>query len=88
MSLQPSVAAHILMTSSSPTALLSETNTPSTSQATTSGLCDEKTVEYLRDVIAEKQLIESQLLMGRLDPTPGATGGGKRLMVQLLEQGR
>lgn len=44
--------------------------------ATAAGMCDEKTVEYLRDLIAEKQAIETQF---------GAES--KNVVIKLLDQG-
>lgn len=58
---------------------------PPTTIAAAAGMCDEKTVEYLRDLIAEKQNLEHQM------DVAGQMGMGvspqKSVVFKLLEQG-
>ena len=54
--------------------------------AAAAGMYDEKTVEYLRDLIAEKQSLEHQL--GVVQMGMGGVGAQKGVVFKLLEQGR
>ena len=54
--------------------------------AAAAGMCDEKTVEYLRDLIAEKQSLEHQLGVAQMGM--GGVGAQKGVVFKLLEQGR
>jgi hypothetical protein len=54
------------------------TTAPSRSAPTGSSLCDEKTVEYLRDLIGEKHVLEA----AATPQTP------KSIVLRLLEQGK
>ncbi len=51
--------------------------------AMATGMCDEKTVEYLRDLIAEKQEVEVAA-----GSSGAGNASGKKIVVKLLEQGR
>ena len=56
-------------------------------QQQATGMCDEKTVEYLRDLIQEKQTIEATAAAG--GGTIGEDGkANKSVVVKLLEQGK
>ena len=50
------------------------------------GMCDEKTVEYLRDLIAEKRTIENNNINTSGDPENCTTA--KSIVLRLLEQGK
>ena len=63
--------------SSSNTATTPPGNPASTSSKAT-GMCDEKTVEYLRDLIAEKQAIEVN----------SNAANAKSIVLKLLDQGK
>lgn len=52
------------------------------------GMCDEKTVEYLRDLIAEKQILERDREGVAVGVANGGGGGGKSVLMKLLDQGR
>jgi hypothetical protein len=48
-------------------------------------MCDEKTVEYLRDLIAEKRDLEADKAAATAD---NGNGAGKGIVQKLLDQGR
>ena len=58
------------------------------------GMCDEKTVEYLRDLIEERKTIENnnieeiQEIGGNGGNSSVATSGPKSIVLRLLDQGR
>ena len=58
------------------------------------GMCDEKTVEYLRDLIEERKTIENnnieeiQEIGGGNGGSSVATSGPKSIVLRLLDQGR
>ena len=58
------------------------------------GMCDEKTVEYLRDLIEERKTIENnnieeiQEIGGNASGNSVATSGPKSIVLRLLDQGR
>ena len=57
-------------------------------------MCDEKTVEYLRDLIEERKTIENnnieeiQEIGGNASGNSVATSGPKSIVLRLLDQGR
>ena len=58
------------------------------------GMCDEKTVEYLRDLIEERKTIENnniediQEIAGNVGNSVATTSGPKSIVLRLLDQGR
>ena len=52
------------------------------------GMCDEKTVEYLRDLIAEKRTIENNNINTSGDPENCTMASAKSIVLRLLEQGK
>ena len=53
------------------------------------GMCDEKTVEYLRDLIAEKRTIETNTNNNHSGGTDDNNSGtSKSIVLRLLEQGK
>jgi len=60
-------------------------NAANTDSGVAGGMCDEKTVEYLRDLIAEKRTIENNNINTSGDPENCTTA--KSIVLRLLEQG-
>lgn len=60
-------------------------NAATTDSGVAGGMCDEKTVEYLRDLIAEKRTIENNNINTSGDPENCTTA--KSIVLRLLEQG-
>ena len=52
------------------------------------GMCDEKTVEYLRDLIAEKRTIETNTNNNHSGTDDNNSGTSKSIVLRLLEQGK
>ena len=65
---------------------LNKNNAATTDSGVAGGMCDEKTVEYLRDLIAEKRTIENNNINTSGDPENCTTA--KSIVLRLLEQGK
>ena len=74
-------------------------NRESSATATAGGMCDEKTVEYLRDLIEEKETIENNNnggknnediheIVGGSSTNASAILGPKSIVLRLLDQGK